>query len=950
MRLLTILLLFLSGSIHAQNTLSISGVVTDAGDKGLPGATISLLDTAGTLIGGTVSGGDGSFSLQAERGMYQLEISFLGYETRRQRVPLFRRSVELGRLALVESAVNLESVEVADKAPTGSQKEDTVQYNATAFKTMKDASAEDLITKMPGVTLEGGQMKAQGENVQRVLVDGKPFFGNDPSAALKNFPAEVIDKIQVFDGMSEQAQFSGVQDGNTFKTINIVTKPDMRAGQFGKLYAGYGLDNRYQSGGNVNIFDGQRRISLIGMSNNINVQNFSSEDILGVLGQSGSGGSSMSMMRGMGGSSMMFRGNQSANDFLVNSSGGITRTTAFGVNYSDMWGKKVEVSGSYFFNLSDNRAESALNRQFLAGSGEDQVYAETGLRTSTNQNHRANLRVEATIDSSNSIVWRPRATWQGNKGEDNTSSSTSLASDLLNSGLSGFESTYNGMSLESDLLWRHKFSKPRRTLSVTVLNNWAPKRGENFLGSENQFLVPEPKADTLDQRTTLDANTWGSSASVEFTEPISEKVSLAASYRLSFQQEESERLTNDFSEVDGGYVLPNDRLSNLFSNDYITHNGGLSWIYNPNKDFNITLRANYQEASLANDQTLPQTQEFNQEFRNILPFASVRWTLDKKRNFRLFYRSSTQLPAIEQLQNVVNNQNPLSLRIGNPNLRQSESHSLFMRYQFTDPAASRMFFMMARFGVNRDQVVNSTWFAGTDNPIFDDLDIQPGAQLIQPVNLQGGWNARSFLSYSIPFRIIKSNLNFDAGYTFNNNPGLVNGVNTTSRNHVISGGLTISSNVSDKLDFTLSGRPSWNQVTNSNQPDLVNTFINQVSSFRFNWQIWKGFVIRTDVSHILNTGLSEGFNQNFVLWNAAIGKRLFKNERGEISLSVSDILRQNRNIGRSVTETWIEDTRTNALQQVVLLTFTYNLRNFGKPSARPDRGPGFPGSSGPWGH
>lgn len=924
------LLLFLGFGAVAQNA-QISGIISD--DAGLPliGATARLQDLAGIEIKGAVTDEKGQFVLSGlERGSYLLEFAYLGYETRKQEIEVKSRNLKLDNIVLVESSVNLESIEVTGKAPIASQKEDTIQFNATAFKTMKDASAEDLITKMPSVQMEGGQLKAQGENVQRVLVDGKPFFGNDPSAALKNLPAEVIDKIQIFDQASEQSNFSGVQDGNTFKTINIVTKSNMRAGQFGKIYAGYGLDNRYQSGGNINIFDGERRISLIGMSNNINVQNFASEDILGVLGQSGSsrGGPSMPGRNS-------FRGNQSANDFLVNASGGITNTTAFGLNYSDKWGKKIEVSGSYFFNLAETRATSDLSRLFLAEEGDGQNYVETADKFSSNQNHRVNFRLEYTIDSFNSIIFKPRFTMQGNKGDELIQSATRLGDVLINAGDNNFYSQLNGMSAESDLLWRHKFSKPRRTLSVNVVSALSPKQGDYTLKSFNQFYAPEETQDTLNQFTELDVTSWNSSINLDYTEPLTEKTQVAVSYKISYQQEESDRLANDFNATDGEYTIPNNQLSNLFSNNYWTQNGGLAYIINPNRDLNITIRANYQHATLINDQTLPQVAEFSQTFTNILPFASVRWTLDKNRNFRFFYRSSTRLPSIDQLQNVVNNQNPLQLRIGNPNLKQSESQSVFMRYQFTDPAASRMFFIMGGGGINTNQVVNSTWFAGSDNPIFNDLDISPGAQLVQPVNLNGSWNLRSFIAYSLPFSLIKSNINLDASYNYQSNPGLVNGVRTNSQNHIVTTGLTVSSNISDKLDFTLSGRPSWNQVTNSNQPGVVNTYINQVSTFRFNWQIWEGFVVRWDLNHMLNTGLADGFNQNFWLWNVALGKKLFKNERGEIALSVNDVLRQNRNISRSVTETWIEDSRTNALQQVVLLTFTYNLRHFGAPPSRP---------------
>ncbi|MCO6485485.1 MAG: TonB-dependent receptor, partial [Saprospiraceae bacterium] len=658
-------------------TVPVTGRIADPSEEPLAGATVRLRLPGGEDVRTDVTNARGRFVLRDIRqGAYDLEISFLGYQTQILNIRVGTGPLDLGVVKLEESSVLLESVEVREQAPTATQKEDTVQFNASAFKVMKDASAEDLITKMPSVQTEGGQVKVQGENVGKVLVDGKPFFGNDPSAALKNLPAEVVDKIQIFDQASEQTQFSGIQDGNTVKTINIVTRTDMRAGQFGKVYAGYGSDARYQSGGNINIFDGDRRISLIGMSNNINVQNFASEDILGVLGQSGRGGPSMP-------GRPSFRGNGGASDFLVNARGGITRTTAFGLNYSEDWGTKTEVSGSYFFNTGDNEAENDWVRQFLSVEGQGDVTTSRSATSNRNNNHRATMRIDHRIDSMNSLLFRPRFTFQSNNGEELSTSETRQVDNLLNQGQARFGSRLETWSGEADLMWRHRFAKPRRTLSVNLVAGYAPKSGNNALQSENAFWIPEPATDTIRQQATLETGNWNGSGHWEYTEPLTPNSQLLASYRFSIQQEESDRLTMDYNETEGLYNLPNDLLSNRFSNDYFTHNGGLGWNYGSDRTFNITARVNYQSASLVNDQILPQQQEFSSTFRNILPFASLRWSPDRFRSIRLFFRSNTRLPGIDQLQNVLNNQNPLQWTLGNPDLRQSASQSLFLRYQYT---------------------------------------------------------------------------------------------------------------------------------------------------------------------------------------------------------------------------------------------------------------------------
>ncbi len=252
---------------------------------------------------------------------------------------------------------------------------------------------------MPGVTVDkNGTVTAQGETVKKVTVDGRDFFGDDATATLRNLPAEVIDKIQVFDKLSDQAQLTGFDDGNTTKSINIVTKKDMRSGNFGRLFAGYGTDDRYSAGGNVSFFNNARRISLIGLTNNVNQQNFSSQDLLGVTSTGNRGGGGQ---RGGGGGGN-FRGG--SNNFTVGQQNGIAKTNAFGINYSDAWGKKVDVTGSYFFNNSNTSNNQSVSQQNIITKDSSTYYDENTLSDNKNYNHRVNFRLTYRIDSSNTII------------------------------------------------------------------------------------------------------------------------------------------------------------------------------------------------------------------------------------------------------------------------------------------------------------------------------------------------------------------------------------------------------------------------------------------------------------------------------------------------------------------------------------------------------------------
>lgn len=439
---------------------------------------------------------EGKFSFKnLTQKEYFLQISYVGYQNYSQKITLSKSHTVLPTILIEEST--LLAVTVKGRQTVSEQLGDTTQYNASAFKTEQNADAETLIKKMPSITTEDGEIQAQGETVGKVLVDGKEFFGNDASVALKNLPAQIIDKVQIFDQESDQSQFSGISDGNTVKTINIVTKKDSRTGQFGKIYGGYGTDERYIGGGNINFFNGKQRISIIGLSNNVSQQNFSSQDLLGVTGQS-------SRRRGPG------RGNDSDN-FLVGGQNGITKTHSLGINYSDEWGKKIKLSGSYFFNWSENNSSTNLTRDYFlqddaTGSTQNQFYKEDQISSSDNQNHRFSLRFEYKIDSVNELILTPKINIQNYESYSLTDAQTFLGdNDLLNRTINDYNSNSSAFNFENDALFRHRFKKRGRTFSVK-LNTKA-----NIQDSENTLIANVETANTLD---TLNQETFGNQSDI----------------------------------------------------------------------------------------------------------------------------------------------------------------------------------------------------------------------------------------------------------------------------------------------------------------------------------------------------------------------------------------------------------------------------------------------------
>ena len=284
-KVLSVILFSVISIYAAAQQFRVEGRVVDpSSGRPLSQAYVLLGPAPDSISYSTTSGPDGSFLFPAVRaGAYVLQVSHLTYRPFMTKIRVGNENLNLGDIQVYPDSLFIDEVAVKSRQPLAEQKGDTTEYNAMAYKTTRDATAENLVEKVPGVVIREGKVEAHGEEVREVLVDGKPFFDKDPMAALKNLPAEVIDKIQVFDKQSEQAEFTGFDDGETRKVMNLITRVGMRNGTFGKGYAGYGDQNRYMAGGNINRFKNDLRLSVVGQTNNVNRQNFSSEDLLGVM-------------------------------------------------------------------------------------------------------------------------------------------------------------------------------------------------------------------------------------------------------------------------------------------------------------------------------------------------------------------------------------------------------------------------------------------------------------------------------------------------------------------------------------------------------------------------------------------------------------------------------------------------------------------------------------------
>jgi len=905
--------------INAQN-ITIRGRIFDPSNQTVIGANVVVLQPAdSSMITGTTSDVNGKFKVEVPKpGKVLIKISFIGFQEIYIVKELTNKPLSLGKIILKDKATELDAVQVVGEKTPVVQRGDTTEINAGAYKTNPDANAEDLVTKMPGITIQDGKVQAHGEAVQKVTVDGQEYFGDDASATLKNLPAEVVDKIEIFDKKSDQSEATGFDDGSTTKTINIVTKTQFRDGVFGKVFAGYGYEDKWKGGLNLNFFNGKRRFSILASSNNVNEQNFSSEDLLGVM-SSGSSGKRGGVRPGGGGSS------NDAGNFLVDQKSGITTTNSFGINYADQW-KKVTFSGSYFLNYSDNNSVNDLYRQYITSQNDGYTYSENQENNSKNWNHRLNFKIDWKMDSLNSIKFQPKISFQQNDAESQLAGRNNFLTVLQSFSSNDYSSSLNGINFSAPLQYRHSFAKKGRTFSVNIAPGYNQNNGDSYLNSLTMYYADTLSSDEQDQIANRDLQGLVLTTNVAYTEPISKRSQLMFSYKTNYNQSESDKETSDFSTTDMAYTILDTLLSNKFSSVYFSHSAGIDYRYQQEK-WNLTTGLAYQYAQLDGEQVFPVDYAINKTFSSILPSAQFQYKYSKKKNLRISYRSSNRAPSVSQLQNVIDNTNPLQLSTGNPDLKQNWQNSFSLRYSTSNTEKSKSFMTLLSATLTQNYIVNHTTIAMQDS-IVGGIILAKGSQFTRPVNMDGYFNLRSFNIYSFPIAKLKSNLNLNLGGAYTKSPGMINAQINYANSYNVGFGLAFSSNISESFDFLISSNTTYNNISNTLQSKSNSEYYNQSSKLKIQAMPWKWMVLQTEINHQYNSGLSQDYNKNYFLWNAAVGCKFLKDNKGELRLSVFDILKQNNSITRNTTETYYEDVQTNVLQQYLLLTFTYNIKYY----------------------
>jgi hypothetical protein len=905
----------------------------------------NMSDTTDVLY--TTTNVEGVFSIsKLKKKTYRLSVSFVGYNKSSQNVTMISREQQAGSIKLAPKSQELQGVTVVGTPPQAALKGDTTEFNAAAFKVTKDAVAEDLIKKMPGVTMENGTVKAQGEDVKKVLVDGKPFFGEDPTLALRNLPAELIDRVQVFDQQSEQSQLTGFNDGQTTKTVNIVTKNGMsQNGQFGRFSAGYGDQDLYNASLSLNVFKGTQRFSVTAGSNNVNQQNFMMSDFLGAMGSGGGGGgrSGGGMMGGGGGRSggggmmgggMMGGGAMMGGGMMGGSSSGLSTINTIGLNYSNTFSKKLTASGSFFYNGNKTTNNTLSNIEtLLVDSSKLSLQSSESLMN--NFNNRLNFRIEWAIDSLNSLIIIPSINFQSNKSNstnlDNQSMSYYNSELQRNLSLSDYSSNTetNGYNISNRIVFQHKFLKNGRTISAdlnTTFNERVP-----ISSSATDLTDYYKNTNTLTSRITNTMNDgYTINTRLAYSEPIGKISLIQLNVSNSYQKNYSYKRSTVLDDIVKEYFKI-DSLSNKYLNYFVTNRAGLTYMLRGTK-FLVNAGVEVQNASLSGDQTFPKQANTKQSFNDILPNFQLNYKLTNEKNLIVNYSTSTNPPSISQLQDVTEySADGYRITMGNPNLKPQYQHSVTTRLVYVNRQKGTNFFVLFGGSLNQNSIGNSTTYKGL-------------TEYTMPVNKGTGYNFRSMANYGFALKFIRSNMNLSGMYNFSKTPGFISGVENIALSNTLTQSVTLSSNISEKLDFTISTSGTYNFVNNSVNTTTNNDYYSLTSNFRLNWIIWKGFTLQNEIRNNVYKGMSSSsYNQSVTTVNAGIGKKFLKSQAAELRFSVYDLFNKNTNISRTVTANQITDSRGMALNRYFQVSFLYTFRNFKGNMPGRMGGGGFPG-------
>ncbi|WKD85765.1 hypothetical protein KCTC32516_01111 [Polaribacter huanghezhanensis] len=889
-KLVVFALLLVSTSTIAQ---SISGKIVDEEKNPLEFASVAVLNAAdSTLVSYASTDIKGNFKVvQISNGKRIFQINLLGYQVYQKKIDFAGKSLDFGTITLKELDNTLDEVVISAVIPI-TIKKDTMAFNAKAFKVRVDDTVEDLLKKLPGVEVDAdGKVKAQGEDVSKVYVDGKEFFSGDPSVALKNLSADAIKKIELIDEKSDKARVTGVDDSSRSKVINLTLKDDRKVNAFGKFQGGYGSDDRYLTSLNYNRFSPKMQVSIIARANNVNSSGSDISEIMSFGG--GNGGFRIS--RGGGGGS---------------SSGFITTGIA-GFNLGYELKKKQNLNADYFYNYVNSESGNVFSKrtEFV---GTDKLYSESKSNsTSETKSNKANFSYIDRSSELKTVTLRGRLNSSNTAGNSLSTFDAFEANDpnskkLENKGISNSDNKSSSANL--DLKYIKRFNKISKR-NIEFEFGFSSDKSDNVSANKNTKDYTDPsKTDEVSLSTQKSNNTGRDiDFGVQYTEPLNDKhfIELGAGLKVKNKDE----YTDQSQTLNGSNNAGSTFTADLFEEKKATY-GNVDYKYN-NEKTSVTIGTEFEEQT--QNFGLTNVSNFDKRYSSVNP--SFRFRYRPKQGSWVFfrYRKSLDLPSLSKVSPVINNFNPLYIRKGNQNLTPETSHSLFGMYGNYNFATGFSFFAHLSYNSTSDAIVNK-----------EDTDIATRVKTSSYVNLGNRDNFSGDISFGNRLKKLGVRYNLGLNYSTSNYQSVINNINNKTNSKNTSVRISLENNKKDFLDMSVGANISKNNTTFSGTTSN-REYVQQSYYVKSDWNITKSFNFNTQFKYDIYTDSNFGTDQSVPIWNASVSYNFLKSKAMNIKLTALDLLNKNVGFSRSSSDNYFEETTKDVLGTYYMVSLTYTL-------------------------
>lgn len=928
---LTVLFVFISFFLFAQSSskVEIKGILQDTSAMLLPSTSVLLLlPQDSTLVAYTLTDTKGQFSFKnVKRQPYLLKATFVSYLPYQEPISLSDGSItDVGIIELKPIIKELYEVVVKTAKAPISIKGDTVEYDASKFKVPPGSTVEDLLRKLPGIEVtQDGSIIAQGEQVRKVTVDGKRFFGDDPKMATKNLGADAINKVQVFNDKSEQSKLTGVEDGQREKTVNLELKEEARKGGFGKATAGYGTSNRTSVSANYNKFDSKNQLAIIGFGNNINQTGMSWDDYQDFRGSNSFNWDDADFGFSSDGAFRYFSFNDEAESFNLPISddrgNGYTTNYAGGINYNYDH-KKNQFSANYFYNHSKLQLDSYNRTQRFLENNQSYLQEGVSNQFDLRGNHKITLRGQKQLDSLNIITL---------VGNGRISNQSQLFSDVTNAynqtiltNSSQQNNTLDRLSYAGAIsaIYTKKFKKEKgRSFALSGTSNSSFYDNEGIQKSINEFFQITDINESLKKINQLNEISGISNqfkSSVLYVEPFAKKLFWESFYNISYQNNTVDRAIFDkIQDSDNGIL--NNALSRFYNNTILYNRLGTSLRYSY-KGINITgglaaVRYNLDGIIEDSQGTIIAGGIENKVFQALTPYSEATFSMKNNRFFNINYSTGIRPPSISDLQPIVDNRNPLYLKEGNPDLLPEKQQSVRLHFSQYNPASFVSLFSSVYYTYNTNQIVYNQRINPTTLVTYS-----------KPMNISGGQNGGGYFGFGFPLKKTKATLNLNSNIDIRTYLSYVNDVLNTTNTNNYNLGLRLGLTPNDWFSLYANanwgiGNTKYSINTSQNQKILTNEYRGEMTV-----QFPKKIYWITNLNYRIYKNERMGFNQQLPILNMSVHKQFGKKNQWEARLAAYDIFKRNLGITQNAFQNFVTYSEIKTLSRYFMLKLTYNMR------------------------